>query len=102
MGSTAPPRLTAQFQNARYVITNRVVNNLPVWAAENGNTVIYRGDGHWWISENEDCVAGVPRGWMWNTLAFAENITTPTQLGSRSWAGLSDATLGRPQFRDAM
>jgi hypothetical protein len=35
MGSTTP-WLTDEFQDARYVITDRVVNGAPVWAAENG------------------------------------------------------------------
>jgi hypothetical protein len=46
MGSTTP-WLTEEFQDARYVITDDMVNDMLVWAAESGDSFMYRST-RWW------------------------------------------------------
>jgi hypothetical protein len=52
-------RLHDKFQNLRYVITERVVNNAPVWATEDGVHFMYRsGGGRMIVGGEESCAAG--------------------------------------------
>jgi len=97
MGSTTP-WFTDEFQDARYVITDRVVNDMPAWAAENGANFMYRANnGQLWIGSNENCAEGRSFGWMYNT-AKSPEVLAPTQLPSDKWKSIKMATLG-PQFR---
>jgi len=99
MGSTTP-WLTAKFQDLRYVITDRVVNGVPVWAAENGKWFMYRaGNDNMLISVEADCAAGKWRGYMYNTVQSPDALA-PTQLLSNKWKSHKFATLG-PQFTSA-
>ena len=99
MGSTTP-WLTAEYQNARYVITDRVVNNAPVWAAEDGEVFMYRaGNGTTQISNESNCAAGRPAGVIFTPMK-STYVRAPTQLRSDEWMSHKCATLG-PQHTSA-
>jgi len=101
MGSTTP-WLTAEFQDLRYIITDRVVNGAPVWAAEGGEWewFMYRaGDGAMWIGLEANCAAGKAYGAINNTVR-SPDVLAPTQLPSDKWRSFKSATLG-PQFASA-
>jgi hypothetical protein len=81
MGSTTP-WLTDEFQDLRYVITDRVVNDAPVWAAEDGKWFMFRaGKGYLMTGDEANCAAGTTFGQIHNT---AENpdVMAPTPLPS--------------------
>jgi hypothetical protein len=93
MGSTTP-WLINTFQDARYAITDRVVNGMPVWAAENGGHFMYRAnDGKMWIAIEANCAAGKARGTIHST-ATSPEVLVPTQLPNNTWRSIKDATLG--------
>jgi len=99
MGSTTP-WLIAEFQDMRYVITDRVVNGAPVWAAEGGEWFMYRsGVGAMLISNEENCAAGTIAGAILHTVVNPD-VLAPTQLLSNKWRSFESATLG-PQFTSA-
>ena len=99
MGSTTP-WLVAEFQDLRYVITDRVVNGAPVWAAENGDWFMFRsGDGETMISTEAKCAAGDLACCIFNTVEHPD-VLVPTQLSSNMWMSNKRATL-RPQFTSA-
>jgi hypothetical protein len=99
MGSTTP-WLTDTFQDARYVITDRVVNGLPVWADEDGEGFMYHSvNGQMYISDDQDCAAGDACGWMKHSAVNLEGLA-PTQLPLDEWQSAKDATLA-PQFTSA-
>ena len=99
MGSTTP-WLKDEFQDLRYVITGRVVNGAPVWAAEDGDWFMWRaGNGKTWIGNESLCAAGSARGWMQNTVE-SPDVLAPTQLLSSKWRSAEAVTLG-PQFTSA-
>jgi len=99
MGSTTP-WLNEQFQDLRYVITDRVVNGAPVWAAEGGEWFMYRtGTGTMYVSSEANCAAGRQTGWISNTVQNPD-VQAPTQLLSNEWESEESATLG-PQFTSA-
>jgi len=105
IGSTTP-WLTAEFQDLRYVITVRVVNGAPVWAAEGGKWFMYRdGEGKMWISTDANCAAGKAGGLIYNTSTADEpgrpEVRAPTQLPSKTWMSNKYATLG-PQLTTAL
>jgi hypothetical protein len=101
MGSTTP-WLTDEFQDLRYVITDRVVNGAPMWAAEGGEWFMYRaGAGTMQISNCAcgTCAAGEAILEIYNTVQ-SPNILAPTQLPSHKWLSIKTATLG-PQYASA-
>ena len=99
MGSTTP-WLTTEFQDLRYVITDRVVNGTPVWAAEGGEWFMYRAaDGKMFVSSDVKCAAGKAAGVLFNTVQIPE-VLAPTQLASNQWKSTVITTLG-PQFASA-
>jgi hypothetical protein len=92
MGSTTP-FLTEEFQDSRWVITERVVNSSPVWAAEGGELFMHRSENkRMMISLESACAVGSPRGYMCNTEATAD-VVAPTELPSDKWASHVKATL---------
>ena len=99
MGS-ATPWLTAEFQDARYVITDHVVNGAPVWAAEDGTWFMYRSrTGTTQIGGEANCAAGNSRGVMYNGFRNPD-VLAPTKLPTNAWRSGSYATLG-PQYTSA-
>jgi hypothetical protein len=84
MGSTTP-WIIEQFQDLRYVITDRVVNGAPVWVTEDGGCFMYRGAaGRMFVSTSEaSCAAGEPHGVMYNVVANLA-VLAPTQLLSKN------------------
>ena len=100
MGSTTP-WLTAEFQGARYVITDRVVSGAPVWVAEDGVRFMYRDGkyGEMYISDEASCAAGEAVGVIYNAVKNPD-VLAPTQLLSNKWCSSKDATL-EPQFTSA-
>jgi len=100
MGSTTP-WLTAEFQDLRYVITDRVVNGAPVWAAEDGKWFMYRAvNGSMQISKEESCAAGKSVGVIYNLQTEHSVVLAPTQLLSSKWKSNRSATL-QPQYTSA-
>jgi hypothetical protein len=88
--------------DARYVITDRVVNGAPVWVAQNGNRypLMWRaGDGRTHIGKEASCAAGDKKGVMYNAERNPEALA-PTQLPLHTWKSNKYATLG-PQFTSA-
>jgi len=99
MGSITP-WLTAEFQDLRYVITARVFNGAPVWAAESGGWFMYRaGDGTMYIGGEANCAAGKASGAIYNTVQ-SPDVLAPTQLLSKKWKSNKTVTLG-PQYTSA-
>ena len=97
MGSTTP-WLTEEFQDARYAITDRVVNNTPVWAAENGELFMFRDDdGRMWIGREASCAAGKPQGSIFNA---APAVFALIKQPANAWRSAKGLTLG-PQFSSA-
>ena len=92
LGSTTP-FLNARFQDLRFVITDRVVNGQPVWAAVGGIYFMYRDTrGLMMIGNAEDCAEG-------NTMCFIYNRkhrscgVAPIDLPSGKWLSSKGATL---------
>jgi len=99
MGSTTP-WLVAKYQDVRYVITDRVVNGAPVWAAEGGDWFMWRdGQGQMMISNEANWAAGNSAGVIYNTVGSLD-VLAPTQLLSNQWRSFETATLG-PQLTSA-
>jgi hypothetical protein len=104
MGSTTP-WLTDEFQDARYVITDRIVTGAPVWAAEDGRRFIYRAGycagygGKMFISDEASCATGKPHGVIYHN-AQDSTVMVPTQLLRNRWRSNMISTLG-PQFTSA-
>ena len=99
MGS-ATPWLTEEFQDLRYLITARVVNGSPLWAAEGGEWFMFRADdGTMVIGDESHCSAGIAVGWVLN-IVESPDVLAPTQLLSNKWMSNKRATL-RPQFTTA-
>ena len=85
-------RLHDKFQNLRYVITERVVNNAPVWATEDGVHFMYRcGGGRMIVGGEESCAAGKASGWMHHTTT-SPYVLAPTQLRVEDWKSHIGAT----------
>ena len=89
IGSTTP-FLTDEFQDLRFVITDRIVNGSPVWAAEDGELFMYRDIGRSMMIGNKyDCVEGSFSGVIYNT----QTSVAPTDLPSDKWMSDAFATL---------
>ena len=94
--------LADSIQDRRYIITNQVVNNTPVWAFENGGWKrMYRSnDGQTWIGSDTDCADGISSGMLYNTAPNPEFLA-PSQLPLDKWASSRVATL-EPQWTSAV
>jgi len=97
MGSTTP-WLSEEFQDARYLITERMVSDVPVWAAENGKYFLYVdkiGD----FSISGDAPAGGidfsdEEIKIWHmTAADMEGEWAPNMLSPTKWRSDDAATL---------
>jgi hypothetical protein len=92
MGSTAP-FLTKEFQDSRWVITDRVVNGSPVWAEEGGDWFMYRNvSNKMMISDESHCAEGRAVGYIHNREATAD-VIAPSELPSDEWVSSASATL---------
>jgi hypothetical protein len=96
MGGTTP-WLTATFQDARYVITDHVMNGAPVWAAEDCKCFVWRDlEGMTMISDEANCDAEHAISFMHNTGQNLD-ILAPTQLPTTQWMSCKASTL-EPQY----
>jgi hypothetical protein len=92
MGSTTP-FFKETFQDLRWVISDRVVNGSPVWAAEGGRWFMYCSvDIKMMISNESECAAGSSMGHMYNMEKTADAVA-PTELASDKWVSGASATL---------
>jgi hypothetical protein len=93
MGSTTP-FLNDKFQDLRFVITDRVVNSSPVWAAVDGKWFMYRDvKGDMMISKEASCAEGHAHGFIYNTLVTTDGIVAPNALPSNKWLSHAYASL---------
>jgi hypothetical protein len=77
----------------QWVITDRVVNGSPVWAAEGSTLFMYRSVRDVTaISGDEDCATGRDNCYMLNEQKTAA-ATAPTALPSDGWVSNKRATL---------
>jgi hypothetical protein len=90
MGSTTP-FLNEKYQDLRWVITDRVVNGSPVWAAVDGERFMYRNSGMM-VGDESDCAEGSDFGFMYNAETTAD-IAAPTELPSDKWVSNPSAPL---------
>jgi hypothetical protein len=91
LGSTTP-FLEDEFQDLRFVITNRVVNGAPVWAAVGGVWFMYCCvNGRMMISGAESCAEGTTRGCIHNITQAAGGVA-PTDLPTGEWLSNHTAT----------
>jgi hypothetical protein len=92
MGSTTP-FLSEQSQDLRFVITDRVVNGSPVWAAEGGEWFMYRcNKGTMTIGVESKCAEGSDIGPIYNRENGAD-VVAPSELPSDRWMSYTTATL---------
>jgi hypothetical protein len=97
MGSTTP-FLSADLQDLRFIITDRVVNGSPVWAAVGGEWFMFRADtGSVMISDAKNCAEGKSMSLIYNYRKQAEGGIAPTDLPSGEWLSQKSATLS-PQY----
>jgi len=95
------PFLNGMFQNAWFLIINRVVNGSPVWATVGGRYVMYRSNrGFMVISDESDCAQGIDGGYIQNTKGTVDLVVAPNDLPSDKWLSSLGATL-EPQFMSA-
>jgi hypothetical protein len=91
MGSTTP-FLSAEFQDLRFIITDRVVNGSPVWAAVGDMWFMFRsanGEGMV-IGGTTACVEGSDRGTI---IGVVDSIVAPTELPFDEWLSNAYSTL---------
>ena len=88
---TTTPFLTDEFQDLRFVITDRVVNGWPVWAAVGGNWFMFRSTvDQTWITADYTCSGG---GCMFTGTSNEDGVA-PTELPSDStWCSKPIAVL---------
>ena len=93
IGSTTP-FLKDEFQDLRFVITDRVVNGSPVWAAVGGEWFMYRTINEFMsIGDESTAAAGTAIGHISNaTCLNGGTVTAPTKL-STTWVCNAYATL---------
>jgi hypothetical protein len=93
MGITTP-FLNERFQDLRWVITDRVVNGSPVWAAVGREWFMFRAvDSRMIINSQSVCAEGSAYGYIHNTQAGTADAVTPTELPSDKWVSGAYATL---------
>ena len=99
MGSTTP-FLNEKFQDLRWVITDRVINGSPVWAAVGDEWFMYRGVNGKMSVGNETLIAkGLAMSFIFNTEQSWVAVA-PTELPSDKWVSYKSATLA-PQYASA-
>ena len=93
IGSTTP-FLTDEFQDLRFVITDRVLNGSPVWAAVGGELFMYCDmKCSMMVSDESGCVEGSISGYIYNREASADGTVAPSVLPSDKWMSDAFATL---------
>ena len=100
-GSTTP-FLDEEFQDLRWLITDRVVNGSPVWQtpAVGGEFFMYRGASGTMMIHDE-CYedVGSDESYIYNS-KVSEDVIAPTALPSITWKSVDTATL-ESQFASA-
>jgi hypothetical protein len=92
MGSTTP-FLAEKFQDLRWVITDRVVNGSPVWAAVGGKYFMFRSKRQMMVvGLARHCVEGSYYGYMYNTEKDAD-VAASMALPSDKWVSCFRTTL---------
>jgi hypothetical protein len=92
LGSTTP-FLAEKYQDLRWVITDRVVNGSPVWAAVGGELFMFRNCHHrMMVGVESRCVEGSDSGYMYNA-AQTVDVVAPAALPSDKWVSNRGATL---------
>ena len=92
LGSTTP-FLSKRFQDLRLVITDRVVNGAPVWAAVGGLLFMYTCvEGLMVISDAGSCAQGKSMASIYNRRQTAGGVS-PTDLPSGEWLSHYQSTL---------
>jgi hypothetical protein len=94
IGTTAP-YLTPELQDLRFVITERVVNGWPVWAAVGGKWFMFRStNDETCITDDSTCATT----WPYRTHSIFHATpnaagVAPTELPSNGWLGKASAAL---------
>ena len=84
IGSTTP-FLTDEFQDLRFIITDRIVHGSPVWAAVDGEYFMYRNTEHvMMVSDGSASVEGSELGHIHNTKAFTDGYPYVAPMDSPS------------------
>jgi hypothetical protein len=92
-GSTTP-FLKDEFQDLRFVVTDRVMHGSPVWAAEGGTYFMYRGtDDFMSIGNASECVEGSTTASIINNTMDEDAVVAPTELPMDQWVSASESTL---------
>jgi hypothetical protein len=87
------PFVTDEFQDLRFVITDRVVNRSPVWAAVGGKHFMYRDvSNRMSVSNKQNCAEGKRKGPLFNKQKF-DHIVAPTELPPDKWMSSCSSTL---------
>jgi hypothetical protein len=87
------PFLTDEFQDLRFVITDRVVNRWPVWAVAGSKWFIYRTQGgETCITDDSNCPTVGGRACIRNAISNTAGVA-PTELPSDKWYILPSVTL---------
>jgi hypothetical protein len=82
--------LKDEFQNLQFVITDRVVNESPVWAAVGGKWFMYRNITRTMhIGEESDSIEGCTLGCLFNR---SNKYLSPTDLPWRAWLSTDIST----------
>jgi vacuolar-type H+-ATPase subunit H len=96
MGSTTP-FLTEEYQDVTYAITDRVVHDSPVWAADDDDTFMFRSkDGCMSIgSESDISEEDGDKAVIYNGCGtwYNADVVAPTELPSDKWLSVAYATL---------
>jgi len=103
IGSTTP-FLAGRFQDLRFFITDRVVNDSPVWEDVSGElSMEYDLDSNSWNCTDSDMVSEINHNgyYIWSHDIMVEAvIVAPTDVASDMWLSVAAATLV-PQFESA-
>jgi len=99
-GSTSEaPFLFERFETLRFIITNRILNGSPVWAAvvsiDDSACIYNSSNSHMMISDEEyNCVEGGSTGIIFNTdRCLTEHVVAPIELPSNEWVSSYSAML---------
>jgi hypothetical protein len=90
---TTTPFLNEEFQDLRFVITDRVVNGWPVWAAVDGKGFMHRSTvNRTLITDDSTCATG---GGPCSIINHTQNAAgvAPTELPSSGWISKAIAAL---------
>jgi hypothetical protein len=105
IGSTTP-FLTDEFQDLRFVISDRVVNGSPVWAASSGISELFMfhsvraGTSKMVVGDAAGCVEGGGSHFISNLTRTGDTGAAPTDLPIDNWTSATRATLG-PEYAAA-